>query len=217
MDKLYRLVINRIHGRSFPILKLHLFYMYLLPYLFFNLVIVPDLLGSQWQECKPCEHLSVYPTFYNLPLLSFCTARRRCSGFDNEGIRMVSVNFFLKPLRHCWYPSKSDWAMKWSPQMTDVSTPRFQCFRVDDTNLSHFFLTAWSGLMGTRAETNNCWWCCTHRQHTYEPYFLVFLMWRHIRSLEARFTERAEDLTDYNFLILNQQNTVNILFLYVVF
>lgn len=55
----------------------------------------------------------------------------------------LSVNFFMKPLRHCWYPSKSDWAMKWSPQMTDVSLPRFQSFRVDDTNLSHFLLTAW--------------------------------------------------------------------------
>lgn len=54
------------------------------------------------------------------------------------------LTFFLKPLRHCWYPSKSDEAKKWSPQMTEISTTRFQSFRVDDTNLSHFVLTAWS-------------------------------------------------------------------------
>lgn len=87
-----------------------------------------------------------------LDIFSFWTARRWCSGFGSEGERMVGtvwVITFFKPLRHCWYPSKSDGAIKWSPQMTVVSTTCFQSFWVDDTNLSHFFLTA-------RSDGNSC-------------------------------------------------------------
>lgn len=92
----------------------------------------------------------------NLPLI-YLASGQHVGGVQALAVRgngwlaqpRVWVITFFKPLRHCWYPSKSDGAIKWSPQMTVVSTTCFQSFWVDDTNLSHFFLTA-------RSDGNSC-------------------------------------------------------------